>query len=77
MLFRSLGLELALTGLFWGLVPALALFLVMASLEYWFLVRQGRDLQSRVVVFLDAFAQERGLLKVRQDGPQKRLVPAG
>jgi GT2 family glycosyltransferase len=72
-----LGLELALTGLFWGVAPALVAALLTASLAHWFLGRQGRDLQSRVVVFLDVFAKERGFLKVRQEGPQERLVPAG
>ncbi len=70
-----LGLQLALIGSLWGLLPALPVVLLTMGLFYAFLRRQQRDLQSRVVVFLDAFAKERGLLKVRHDAQKRRLVP--
>ena len=71
-----LGLQLALYGSVWGVTWALPLVLVTMALFYAFLRRQQRDLQSRVVVFLDALAKERGLLKVRHDEQKGRLVPA-
>ena len=71
-----LGLQLGVIGSLWGLLPALPVVLLTMGLFYAFLRRQQRDLQSRVVVFLDAFAKARGLLKVRHDTQKGRLVPA-
>jgi GT2 family glycosyltransferase len=59
------GLELLLLGFIGGRWPWLWLLLLSLPLFAWFLHRQGRNLQSMIVVFLDQLAKDLNLTKLR------------
>jgi hypothetical protein len=71
-----LGVDLVVIGFGNQALPWLWLLLLTVPLFFWFLVRQLRNLQSVVVVFLDALAKEQGLVRVKRDKATGRLVPA-
>ena len=71
-----LGADLVLIGFGHNAFPWLWLLLLSMPLFSWCLVRQLRNLQSVVVIFLDALAKEQGLVRVKRDKAKGRLVPA-
>lgn len=75
VLFWALaGLEVLVLGLLGMRWRWLWLLLLSLPLLAWFLQRQGRNLQSMLVVFLDQLAKESGLVKIQHNAP---VQPAG
>jgi GT2 family glycosyltransferase len=71
------GLELLVLGIFGARWPWLWLLLLSLPLLGWLLHRQGRNLQSMLVVFLDQLAKDSNLIKLRPDtAVQSRNPPA-
>jgi GT2 family glycosyltransferase len=71
------GLELLLLGLFGARSRWLWLMLLSLPLVGWLLHRQGRNLQSMLIVFLDQLAKDSGLIRLQRDsGVQKPSPPA-
>ena len=69
------GLELLLLGFLGRRWPWLWLLLLSLPLFAWFMHRQGRSLQSTIIVFLDQLAKDLNLSKLQRDStPQP---PAG
>jgi hypothetical protein len=68
VIFWSLvGMEMLALGFFGGLTRWLWLLPLTLPLFWWFLAREKRNLQSIVVVFLDALAAEWNMTKVGPD----------
>jgi glycosyltransferase involved in cell wall biosynthesis len=70
------GLELLLLGLLGARWPWLWLLVLSLPLVSWFLHRQGRNLQSMLVVFLDQFAKDSNLVKFQPQSAQPTSPPA-
>jgi hypothetical protein len=74
MFWGLAGLELLLLGLV-GRWWWLWLVLFSVPLFAWFLRRQGRSLQSMIVVFLDHLAKHSGLIKLQGDSTSALAAP--
>jgi len=70
------GLELLVLGLFGAKWPWLWLLLLSMPFAGWLLHRQGRNLQSMMVVFLDQLAKDSGLIKLQPDSVLQTQTPA-
>lgn len=70
------GLELLVLGLLGGRWPWLWLLLISWPLLGWLLRRQGRNLQSMLVVFLDQLAKDSNLTKLQSDSVAEPLKPS-
>lgn len=73
--WSTLGVVLAVVGAWLGPLIAGGLALLTGAGLAWFLRHQARKMQSLLIVFLDSLAKEHGLVKVRWDSQQARLVP--
>jgi GT2 family glycosyltransferase len=72
------GIELLVCGLVWPRLPWVWLLLLTLPLFAWFLRRQQRNLQSMLVVFLDALASEWHLTKVQPTNARQSVAkPSG
>lgn len=69
------GMELLLLGFLGRRWPWLWLLLLSLPLFAWFMRRQGRSLQSTIIVFLDQLAKDLNLLKLIRDSTAQ--PPAG
>jgi hypothetical protein len=67
MFWGLIGFELLILGLVRTRWPWLWLLLLSLPLLAWFLHRQGRNLQSMIVVFLDQLAKDLNLTKLPPD----------
>jgi hypothetical protein len=74
--WSAVGMVLALIGARFGPSIAIGVALLTGGGLAWFLRHQARKMQSLLIVFLDTLAKEHGLVKVRWDDAQSRLVPA-
>ncbi|HLH52309.1 MAG TPA: glycosyltransferase [Verrucomicrobiae bacterium] len=69
------GLELLAVGLLGTRWRWLWLLLLSLPILSWFLQRQGRNLQSTLIVFLDQIAKGAGLIKVENDTAAQPTAP--
>ena len=72
VLFWTLvGCELPLLGYFGPKVRSAYFALLLIPILFWFLRRQGRNLQSMIVVSLDQLAKELGLVRLPEESAKK------
>src|SRR5262249_37409723 len=77
MFWGLAGLELLVLGLFSAWSHWIYLLLLLLPVFAWFLHRQGRNLQSMIVVFLDQLARELNLTRLQPHPDAQPIHPAG
>ncbi len=73
--WSALGFEVLVIGFVWKWLPWLWLLLLTMPLFAWCLALEKRNLQSMLVVFLDAIAKESGMMKVPSANEAKQPEP--
>jgi hypothetical protein len=71
------GLELLVVGLFARAYPTLPLVLLTLPVVVWLLHRKQRDLQSVIIVMLDALAKDWGLSRISVERPRRDAALSG